>query len=349
MEHGQVERQKSYPSIRHLARSKALILVLFTMILNPAGQGVASEDAGPTLSLLFENDILATDDQDRNYSNGLQVEWVTRPGGGPGVFHKVGRFFSPDKANAETRSIYGAGHRFYTPDDLSLAVPDPNDRPYAAFLYGAVGVLTNTNDKQLDVLNLTAGVVGPAALGEDLQRTAHRTSGAIDPQGWDTQITNRFAFEAEWLRIYRFKLAEIGTGWSVEALPQYVVRAGNFKSELGIGGMLRVGKNIPIDFGVPRIEAGLAGAAYQKPVAKFGWYIFAGVNGRYVPRDLVLDEVSALGEGVTREPLVGDVELGLALNLEGVQVSYSHVWRSQSFEEEIGDSAVGVLSLTVNF
>lgn len=309
----------------------------------------AEKKVGPTLSVVFENDYLAEGAQDKNYTNGLQLEWIARPNSGPRFTHSIGRFLSPDGANAETRATYGAGQRIYTPDDLSRVIPDPNDRPYAGFLYGSVGVLTNTNDRQLDTLTLTFGVVGPASLAEDLQVTAHSISGAIDPQGWDTQISNRFAFEAEWSRIYRFRMAEKRNGWSVEALPQYVVRAGNFKSEVGLGGMLRVGQNIPVDFGSARIEAGLPGSAYQRPVAEFGWYIFGGINGRYVARDLVLDEESSLGQGVTRENFVGDGEMGIAVNYKGVQLAYSHVWRTRAFEEEIGNSNVGVVSLSVNF
>ncbi|MEO0399519.1 MAG: lipid A deacylase LpxR family protein [Pseudomonadota bacterium] len=320
-----------------------------SFFVHPAAAASTANDLGPTVSLLVENDYFAKGNDDRNFTNGVQAQWIARPGRGPSVLHDIGRFLSPDEANAETRAVYGFGQRIYTPDIITTAIPDPNDRPYGAFLYGSFGVLANTNDRQLDAFSLTIGLTGPNAQGDEIQRFVHRATGARPPRGWDAQIDDGFAFEMEWRRIYRRKVWGEDQGWSADILPHAVARIGNLTTEAGLGGTLRVGRNIPIDFGPPNTRPGAPGSGYQRPVASFGWYVFGGVTGRYVARNLFLDEPSALGESVTREPFTGECVAGLAFNIDGVQIAYTHVWRAQEFEEEIGASKIGALSLTVNF
>src|SRR3546814_15174227 len=77
----------------------------------------------------------------------------------------------------------------YTPDDVALRNPPLDDRPYAGWLYGSVGLIAETG-RRLDQLELTLGVVGPASLAEQTQKLIHEITDSQEPRGWDTQLEN---------------------------------------------------------------------------------------------------------------------------------------------------------------
>lgn len=54
--------------------------------------------------------------------------------------------------------------------------------------------------------------------------------------------------------------------------------------------MLRLGQRLPLDYGPPRIQPSLPGSGFfVPPQDRFGWYLFAGVEGRAVARNIFLD------------------------------------------------------------
>src|SRR3546814_12695699 len=67
------------------------------------------------------------------------------------------------------RTSYAVGQNMYTPDDVALRNPPLDDRPYAGWLYGSVGLIAETG-RRLDQLELTLGVVGPASPAEQTDR-----------------------------------------------------------------------------------------------------------------------------------------------------------------------------------
>lgn len=65
------------------------------------------------------------------------------------------------------------GQNMYTPRDIGIAAPQPDDRPWAAWLYLG-GVAQRARGNRLDTVEFDVGVVGPAALGEQVQKGWHR-------------------------------------------------------------------------------------------------------------------------------------------------------------------------------
>src|SRR3546814_17295330 len=78
----------------------------------------------------------------------------------------------------------------YTPDDVALRNPPLDDRPYAGWLYGSVGLIAETG-RRLDQLELTLGVVGPASLAEQTQKLIHEITESQEPRGSDTHPQNK--------------------------------------------------------------------------------------------------------------------------------------------------------------
>src|SRR5256885_15874840 len=85
-----------------------------------------------------------------------------------------------------------------------------------------------------------------------------------------------------------------------------------FRSAIG-----RIGFDLPDDYGPPRIEPGLPGTNFFEPTAAFGWYLFAGVDGRAIARNIFLDgNTWQTSRGVEKIPLVGDLQLWGAVSSE---------------------------------
>lgn len=74
-----------------------------------------------------------------------------------------------------TSVAYSLGHNLYTPDAIESAEQDPEDRPWSAFVYGSMGMVT-LNDESLDEYEIALGVVGPLALGEPVQKAVPGSS-----------------------------------------------------------------------------------------------------------------------------------------------------------------------------
>src|SRR3546814_21189367 len=82
----------------------------------------------------------------------------------------------------------------YTPSDITVADPDPEDQPYAGWLYGTAGLIndlaTGEGTRTQTSVQLSLGVVGPAALGEQVQKALHTVIDSPEPQGWDHPLRN---------------------------------------------------------------------------------------------------------------------------------------------------------------
>ena len=152
---------------------------LWSLLAN-AGDGTETG----TLSLVFENDLFY--DTDRNYTNGVRASWLSSPDGRPAWALRAARWFPLFPDGGAVRTSYAVGQNMYTPEDIALRDPPLDDRPYAGWLYGSIGLIAETG-RRLDQLELTLGVVGPASLAEQTQTFVHEITGSRGPRGWDTQ------------------------------------------------------------------------------------------------------------------------------------------------------------------
>ena len=113
--------------------------------------------------------------------------------------------------------------------------------------------------------------------------------------------------------------------------------------------MARIGWDLSADFGPPRIRPALAGAGVFKPGQPFGGYVFAGVEGRAIARDMFLDgnlwRDSARVED--RRDYGGDLQFGVALHQGDVQVAFTYVHRTEEFVAQSGPQRFGAVSISI--
>ena len=112
--------------------------------------------------------------------------------------------------------------------------------------------------------------------------------------------------------------------------------------------------DLPADYGPPRIRPGLTGSDFflsdTDTERDFGWYIFAGADGRAVGHNIFLDgNTFAKSQSVPKKTFVGEVEGGVALIIYGVRVTSTEVIRSQEFIGQRGPDVFGSISASFNF
>jgi hypothetical protein len=241
----------------------------------------------------------------------------------------------------------------FTPQDTAREDPDPDDRPYAGWLYGGVGLIQDTDRRRLDHLELLVGVVGPDALGKKTQNDWHQFIGIDESRGWDEQLHNEPGLMLSYERKWRL-LQPVGGGFAVDAIPELGVTVGNVMDYVQAGGMIRFGRNLEADYGPARIRPALSGTPYFNSDyldGPFGFYVFVGTQGRAVARNLFLDgNTFEDSNSVDSNALVGDLSGGLSMFWgDAVKLDAVVTYRTEEFEDQQGDTKLAGINLTIGF
>ena len=145
---------------------------------------------------VWENDSMARGNQDRWYTNGIRYAWTYKAPPQVDLSKMVlgaGQWLL-DKS--QVTLTYAVGQNMYTPGNITNPLPQPNDRPWAAFTYA--GVTTQAVEKEsgrFSAYDVKLGLTGPLALGEAAQASMHTLIDAKRPQGWHQQLPQRVGIQ----------------------------------------------------------------------------------------------------------------------------------------------------------
>jgi lipid A 3-O-deacylase len=288
--------------------------------------------------LYIENDSFGAG-TDRYYTNGIKF------GGGVNADRVINRLLqTPARSVLESISDHLGevqvglffGQNMYTPRRITVAQGQPFDRPWAAWLYIG-GVAQSVTGNRLQTVELDIGMVGPAALGKQVQTEWHKLVNADKPAGWGNQLRNEPGVLLAYLTKWRY-----GPSTGLQIVPHFGATVGNIMTIARAGGIVRVGQNMS-GFGPDTIEPG--GAMLQRTRLTDSrskddvpeWYLFAGFDARAVGRNIFLDGNSFRdGPSVNRRTLVYDAKVGLSIRIAPVRVSITHVERSEEFATPVG-------------
>lgn len=310
------------------------ITAIVAAIIFLTGSQAYSEEAALSgeLSILFENDVFFR--TDRYYTNGVALVWAPANTPAPGWIARIARWIPWFPDDGFIHHGYAFGQNMFTPTDIKIANPSPDDRPYAGWLYGTAGGAVETG-RQLDVFTITAGVVGPASRAEQTQKFVHKIVDAPKPQGWDTQLRNEPGIYATYQRSWRELSARTLLGMDFDVAPHLGGALGNVYTYANAGFTLRYGNNPPRDFGPPRIQPSVPGSAFFMPTDGFTWYLFISTEERAVARNIFLDgNTFKDSRSVRKEPFVGDVQWGLVLTLHDYRFSFTDVFRTHEYKSQ---------------
>jgi hypothetical protein len=313
---------------------------------------IAPDQAPPpdpygTFTFSVENDLFGGG-TDRYYTNGFQFAWRSPSADLPRPLAWLNDRLEWVLGPGTLRWGASFGQSIYTPQDTYRRNPDPTDRPYAGYLYGGVS-LSRTTELTSRALEVQLGVVGPSALGEFVQNNYHDIFNIKNTEGWDYQLKDEPAVTVLYEQKRRVPLGSF-SGIDAEVIPSATVSLGNVQTYAGVGGTVRIGQGLDSDFGPPRIRPALSGSSWVQPRHGFEWYLFAGLEGRAIARDIFLDgNTWRDSRSVDKRPFVADFQVGAAIVWKGVRFALSQVWRSEEFYGQDGRQKFGSLSVSFRF
>jgi hypothetical protein len=305
-------------------------------------------------TLIEENDALMPKPTDRWYTQGLELNYLSAPIAGTGVAAFLPSTYLEPGSFRTRRFELIFGQSIFTPENLHLNPPDPTDRPYAGWMYVGAGLYQETDRHSLDHVQLLVGVVGPAALGEQVQNGFHDLISGINSQvtaaGWGSQLKNEPGVVLSYEHKWRWD-APLGRGFSVDVIPEIGGSVGNVFTYGEASAMLRLGQNLKADYGPARMRPALSGTTWFDPSqleGPLGWYVFVGAQGRAVARNIFLDGNSFVASpSVTKEIFVADLSGGVSFFWSDLaKVDFVLTWRSKEFVAQTEPDRYGGVNIS---
>jgi lipid A 3-O-deacylase len=323
----------------------------------------ASSDPEQTgfFSITEENDSLSNPfgpHTDRHYTQGLKICLF---GGDDFATNATARLndLVPAWGYQPTNGDLGLillGQNIYTPNDLTNPAAIPTDRPYAGWLYtGAIYQRRGEYAPNLataENFEINLGVVGPDSIAQAAQQTVHRWTFPNDvPRGWDHQIKNEPGLVLKYERLWRLS-PTTNTMQYVDVIPRIGGDLGNVFTFATGGAMMRLGCNLPSDFGPQIIDSpGSVNGGLTRQTPWFFGYAFGALDGRAVGHDITLDGNSFENSAsIPKNILVADVSWGVALQIfRHVEITYTHIIRTEEFRGQDGNDVFGSLTIKGKF
>ncbi len=284
---------------------------------------------------------------DRYYTNGVRLWSLTHREELP---YFLPRSWREGLKTNRWSSGWVLGQQIYTPEDIQNPNPQPNDRPWAAWLY-AGGLVRYKSFHHLYELEVTLGVVGPGAGGRQVQSEFHRLIRSPHPEGWDHQIVSKPTLQSRWDYTYLGRLASAGNhvleghaswGCGRATSPRMPTAASCSSSETGP----------PWDLGLNRNQG--KNHVAQEDVAnlgQWGWYAYAQWGLKAVSQNLLIQGETPTGNPTlaqrtyVREKAGG---FGVFIPLSrrrSLEIVARRVHRSEEFVGQRGPQKFGTISL----
>ncbi|PAF44199.1 lipid A deacylase LpxR family protein [Helicobacter sp. 11S02596-1] len=304
------------------------------------------------VNLLSENDAYADQYVDRYYTAGTSLGYTSaeynfdcEDKDSPMAWSRYLSLLGGLNHSKMTRFSVSLTQDIYTPYSR-VALPDPSDHPYAAYLRLNLGV-HHRSGSVLESMVVSIGMVGPSALGYETQKLIHYLTNNPTFYGWGNQLKNEFIFNLNYQLIKKIYLWD--SRWiSSDILPGLDVSLGNADTHFQIGSRWRVGYNLDSDFGVDKVNSSFSGGeAYND---RFSFYVFGGISGRYQARNIFIQGNSFGSQtGLDMKYFVYDGEIGLAFLYRGMRFAYTYTHRSKTFQTQPKPHNFGSIELNIAF
>ncbi|HWQ91964.1 MAG TPA: lipid A deacylase LpxR family protein [Clostridia bacterium] len=309
---------------------------------------------GPVFAVLEENDLIV--DTDRHYTQGIKFSFLFADDDVPGCVQRFSDALPQLGFSKNTDRVgFVVGQSIYTPADLKQTALIPDDRPYAGWLYG--GLVLHRRGRMLgsvpvlESLQLDLGIIGPESLSQEAQTWVHELRDFEIFQGWRNQLKTEPGMALRYQRSGRLSLGK--TRRYLDLMPHAGFSLGNVETSFRGGGQLRVGLNLPEDFGVQHINSLLipeGGWSTNRAGGGWGAYLFAGAEACVVGYTAFLDgNLFRDSHSVDKEPFVAEFKGGIMLLLGRVEAGAAYVYRSREFAGQDRENRYGSLFVKMTF
>jgi lipid A 3-O-deacylase len=317
----------------------------------------------PAVTLRVDNDMFGASGQDQGYSNGLQITLTTPNLANfkddpclPGIAKALNHYLDwlQPEGFEQRNMVFSISQSLFTPTDRYTRDLIVDDRPYAASLLASIGFNARTGN-HLQSSHLRFGVVGPAAMGFQVQNAWHKLMGLDRFMGWDNQLHNEPVFQLIHERMYRADLEHDWKqrNWGQDMILHWGGAVGNLGSHLNAGAEWRFGWRLPDDFGsTPLRPAGENTAPPKSARAQHEWrpHLFVTFDARWVANNITLDgNTFKDSHSVKRRPFVADIGYGLVVSKGLWKVAFARYHRTREFDTQKDLPVFGSVTVSKQF
>lgn len=310
-------------------------------------------------SFYFENDTFYK--TDRQYSSGLRLSWVSSnaesyrdcvhlPRWSTSLIEKLPFVNRPGFRRAISISV---GQNIFTPDNIKTDAFIQDDRPYAGILYWGIG-FHSMSPRRMDSIELLMGIVGPHSYAEVFQEKIHRIKHWPMPRGWRFQLKDEPVVNVGYDRKWRGVQSGVGDGIGCDIIPSVAASLGNVFTGFRLGTELRWGWNLPNDFGTYPIGQN---CDTNVPLAendysffhrhKFGFHLFAAVNGSAVLRNIFLDgNTFRESHSVDKRNFYAHFVVGSVFIVYRFKICLTHVYQTKQFTTQKKNHSFGSITFS---
>ena len=316
-----------------------------------------------TFSIYFENDLFYNTDY--LYTNGVKLAWSGSNLEAKRDKYRLGRWMSAvgdrlpffglsDRSNTFSLAI---GQNIYTPEDTKSSELLKDDRPYAGLSYLELGISANDNH-WMTSWEITVGLVGPHSYAKETQQTVHEWKKLDVPAGWDHQLKDEPVVSlmlTQWIKLLKYP---VYNQLSYDLVSNWGAGIGNLYTGVQVGTQMRIGWNLPNDFGTTLIRPGALGNTLNnngkdnqlKEKKNFSVYLFGGLDGYAVLRNITLDgNTFEDSHSVDKEPLVAAFIFGINMTFSRCQISYTHAYQTKTFKDQKDNAEFGSIAFKYFF
>ena len=307
-------------------------------------------------ALIEENDLLVN--TDRHYTQGAKSSHMLGDGVMPGWVADMGRAIPRwGFSDGPMKLGFHLGQSIFTPANLTATERLNDDRPYAGWLYTGWtlqrrGTMGPHEWPVLENFQIDVGIIGPHSYAEDVQKAVHEFRGFATPRGWRHQLKDEPGLAVKYQRSWLFSPNREGARW-IDLIPHAGLSLGNVETSFRIGALVRLGVNLPPDFGVATISS-LASPEGGRPArsaaSRFGFYVFTAGEAWTVLYTAFLDgNLGQRGHRVEKNPFVTERKAGIVFVLDHVELALTYAYRTPQFEHQRKDDGYGSILLKVKF
>lgn len=313
--------------------------------------GVASDSPFEFFTFTFENDVFVGDDD--GFTNGT------------GLTYGRGPFLSfdgqiPELLNRLTKNIYiqsipnrvhGVAYMLFqtlqTPEDISIAEFQPDDLPYAGLMVLQTQ-LYSWDTNVADQLSLFLGLVGPAALGEEVQTNIHRAIGAEMPQGWDFQLKNEPVFRLEARRVQKL-YRNYGNHLGFDVLGLATMGIGNLRTNAEASLAVRWGSSLNFSHATFSLQSDRQVNALSLS-DRNDFFLYLGAGADLVANDILLSgNTFRGGPSQEIENFTNSFAMGIVAKFGRLAYVFQITSKSASTRANSGREKFGAFSITYPF
>lgn len=176
------------PELKVITTISGTLFLLFTLVgkAQQNNQDPKLKSDKRSFHYTYDNDLFAG--SDRYYTQGSIVE-IRHPALRKWPLSKLLHKIAPGN-----NMVYCLSFRqdVFTPKSIRNKVLDSTDRPYAGTFFFSQKVISQWFWSKLTA-SVDIGCIGPAALGEEMQKFIHKHTNNAEPIGWENQVANSFA------------------------------------------------------------------------------------------------------------------------------------------------------------